>query len=341
MTDAPPLDAGAGTAGTGAHRVLIVGGGVAGLDLAGMLGRRPALHVTLVDAATTHVWKPMLHSVAAGTQDMARAEVAYVAQARRHGFRYVPGRAIGVDPQARTVRLAEFALHGHPMLPERVIPYDTLVLATGSVAGTFGVPGVVEHARHIDTQEEAHAFQEMVVPRLFEATATGRPLNIAIVGGGATGVQLAAELLQMADIVDDHGAGSAREALRITLLDRGPRLLAAFPERISDAARARIEQLGVAVRLEADVASVDPDGVSLGDGEKVPAAFTIWAAGTEASPLAASLEALERGDGGRLVVDTRCRTTRFPDIFAIGDCAMMTPHGRDKPLPPTAQVAFQ
>jgi NADH dehydrogenase len=329
-----------GAPGNARHRVAIVGGGVAGLDLAGILGRDPQLDVTLVDLATTHVWKPMLHSIAAGTHDAAQVGVAYVAQARRHGFTYVPGRVEGVDPQDRILRLAPFRFHGRPLLPERTLGYDTLVLAVGSVAADFGVDGVTEHAFHIDTLEQACAFQSDIAPRLIEAARTGTPLRIAIVGGGATGVQLASELLQMADIADAYGIGGGRRSLAITLLDRGTRLLPAFPDRVSQAARARLEELGVTVMTGVDVTAVEAGGLRMGD-ERVPADRCVWAAGVQAAPLAASLERLERGRDGRLVVDTGCRSTSFPDIFAIGDCAALTPAGEERPLPPTAQIAYQ
>lgn len=321
------------------HRIVIVGGGVAGLDLATMLGSRDGFAVTLVEAATEHVWKPMLHSIAAGTEDAALVGVSYVRQARQHGFDYVPGCASRIEGEAREVVVNAFALHDRTLLPERRVGYDTLVLATGSIAEPFGTPGVAEHAHHIDTLAEATAFQEQVMPRLVAAAQAGRSLSIGIVGGGATGVQLAAELVRIADTYDALGLGDARDALRITLLDRGPRLLPAFPEHVSAAARARLETLGVAVRLDVDVAAVTADGLDLGGGERVATDLAIWAAGVQASPLAAGMEGVEHDRSGRIVVDDRCRTPA-ERVFAIGDCAALTgPNG--EPLPPTAQVAYQ
>ncbi|MEH3036118.1 MAG: FAD-dependent oxidoreductase [Sphingomonas adhaesiva] len=322
------------------HRVVIVGGGVAGLDLAGILSRDSSLDVVLVDCATIHVWKPMLHSVAAGTCDVAHVGVPYAAQARRHGFTYVPGRAEAVDPSSRVVHVAPFALHRRPLLPERTLEYDTLVLAVGSVAADFGVEGVAVHARHIDTLEEATAFQADIAPRLIEAAQTATPLRIAIVGGGATGVQLAAELLQMADIADDYGAGGVRQSLEINLLDRGDRLLSAFPEGVSRAARVRLEQLGVTVTTEAVVTAVDATGLQVGN-EHLSVDLCVWAAGVEAAPLAETLAALERTREGRIVVDAWCRSVSFTEIVALGDCAALTPTGQRRPLSPTAQVAYQ
>jgi NADH dehydrogenase len=329
------------TEGAEAHRVVIVGGGVAGLDLAGTLGRRGDLDVALVDLATAHVWKPMLHSIAAGTYDVALAGVPFVAQARQHGFTFHPGRVTRVDPAARRVAVGPFERDGLTLIPERSLPYDTLVLAVGSVADPFGVPGVGEHARHIDTLDQAVAFRDATMPRLLQAAQAGRRHHVAIVGGGATGVQLAAELLRIADTLDDLGMGHAREALAVTLLDKGERLLPAFPEQVSAAARTRLERLGVTVRTGVDVVAATPAGLTLAGDEALPADATVWAAGVRASPLVASLDMLEHGPSGRLVVDERCRTTRSPAIFAMGDCAAMTLAGQQRPLPPTAQVAFR
>lgn len=322
------------------HRVVIVGGGVAGLDLATALGSEKGLSVSLIDEATAHVWKPMLHSIAAGSQDAAVVGVPYVAQARRSGFAYVPGRACRIDAEARSVSVAAVEREDVAMLPARTIGYDTLVLAVGSVAATFGVPGVKAHTRHIDTLAEAAEVQAEIAARLAAALHEGGTLSIAIVGGGATGVQLAAELLTIADTYDEMGIGAAREALRITLLDRGDRLLAAFPERVSTAAKARLESLGAAVRLDAVVHKATADGLALETGETVSADITIWAAGVEGA-LAAAIEPPVTVDKtGRCVIDRYCRTSRT-EIFAVGDCAAMQCRNADRPLPPTAQAAFQ
>ncbi|PXA97630.1 FAD-dependent oxidoreductase [Nostoc sp. 3335mG] len=318
------------------HRIVIVGGGVAGLDLAVSLGRHSELSVTMIDLATAHVWKPMLHSIAAGTCASAAVALPFAAQARRHGFTYIAGRAREVDREARCVHLDRFSLHGHELLPERVIDYDTLMLAVGSVAAPFGVEGVKQHARHIDTLEEAQAFQTELLPRLVEAAHAGRRLSVAIVGGGATGVQLAAELVQMADIAGTYGLDGSRSTIDVTLVDKGPRLLPAFPEKISTAARARLESLGVRVRTDIDVTAVTAAGLRV-DGGDVAADLTVWAAGVQAASLAVDLE---RDRSDRIVIDRTCRS-EDTQIYAIGDCASLTMPGDDRPLQPTAQVAYQ
>lgn len=332
------------TDGPARHRVVIVGGGVGGLDLATGLGRRPDLAVSLIDAATQHVWKPMLHGIAAGTETPALAGVPYLAQAARHGFAYVPGRATAIDLDARTATVDRFVWHDAPLLPERTLAWDTLVLATGSVADDFGVPGVADHAHRIDTLAEALAFRHLVRPRIAAAAAAGHRLTVAIVGGGATGVQLAAELLQLADDYDAMGVGGARRALDVVLVDRGPRLVPAFPERVSEAALARLRGLGVTVRLSVEVAGAGAEGLQLADGTAgggaIPADILVWAAGVKAALPIAGLDALDRGRMGRIAVDDRCRTGR-PDVFAIGDCAECAPAGGEGPLPPTAQAAYQ
>lgn len=322
------------------HRVVIIGGGVAGLDVATVLGRRRGFTVSVIDEAPTHVWKPMLHSIAAGSQDAAMVGAPYVANARRHGFAYVPGRACAIDADARQVTVAAVERHGVAMLPERTIAYDTLVLAVGSVAASFGVPGVAEHSRHIDTLAEAIDAQSEIAARLAAALHAGRTLSIAIVGGGATGVQLAAELLTVADSYDDLGIGAARDALRIQLLDRGDRLLAAFPPRVSAAAKARLESLGAAVRLDAVVCAATAKGLVLEGGAEIAADIVIWAAGVEGAMPSSITSPVKLDRAGRCIVDAHCRTSH-DGIFAIGDCAAMPLGEEGRPLPPTAQVAYQ
>lgn len=333
----------------GPHRVVVVGGGVAGLEIATTLGRRwrrrrhrDTPTVTLVDSDYAHVWKPMLHAIAAGTRGMAAQQVPYVAQASDAGFVYRLGEVCGLDRERKEVQIA--AVHAPDdrlLIPEVQLAYDTLIFAVGSRTNDFGTPGVAEHCRTLDSRRDADAFNREVRMRIVQCVAQNRELAIAIVGGGATGVELAAELVALAQGVAAYGTPQLAERTSITLVEGGPRLLAAFPEDISSAARSKLEALGVRVRTDAAVTEVNPEGLILDGGEMVNASLTVWAAGVKAPAFLANLDGLETGRNNRLVIQPSLQTLGDSSIFAVGDCASLTPRGTERPLPTTAQVAHQ
>lgn len=328
------------------HRLVVVGGGIAGIDIATHLARRRvrggSLMVTLVDRETAHVWKPMLHTIAAGTRDVYQQQTTYAAQARASGFVFRPGEVIGVNREKRTVQLAPWLnSEGRELLSGTELPYDTLVLALGSRSNDFGTPGVAEYCHRIDSRQEAIAFNNEVRIHILQSIQRNSPLSIAIVGGGATGVELAAELIKLAELSEYYGALGMAKKVKVILLERGSQLLVAFPKRVAQAARLRLQKLGVDVRVGTRVAAAEPTGFRLVDGSVVEAGLKIWAAGVKGPDILASINGLEAGRGLRLMIGPRLQTTQDPNIFAVGDCASRTLAGQDVPLPPTAQVAYQ
>ncbi|RYF37334.1 MAG: NAD(P)/FAD-dependent oxidoreductase, partial [Comamonadaceae bacterium] len=148
------------------HRIVIVGGGAGGLALATQLGKRYGrkAHVTLVDAARTHVWKPLLHQLAAGSYDTHAEEIEYLAQARWNHFKFRLGRLTGVDRSAKTVQLeASHDAEGREITPAQQLAYDTLVIAVGSQTNDFGTPGAAEHAIKLDSPPAAHHFNDRLI----------------------------------------------------------------------------------------------------------------------------------------------------------------------------------
>ncbi len=332
---------------------VIVGGGAGGLELAtqlgNKLGRKNKAHITLVDKARTHIWKPLLHEIAAGSMDVDRHELEYQAQGYWHGFKYRYGEMIGLDRAKKLVHLAETVDEdGRQITPDRWLPYDTLVIAIGSVSNAFGTPGVYENAIMLDTPEQAERFNRRLLNACVRANAQSGPvragqLHVAIIGAGATGTELSAELHTSLRGLVTFGLDKIdpEKDIKITLIEAAPRILPALPERMADAVTNVLTGLNVDVRTNAKVTEVTREGVKLANGEFIPSELVVWAAGVKGPPVLQNLDGLEATKNNMLAVKPTLQTTRDDSIFAIGDCAYLVPPGETTPLPPRAQTAHQ
>ncbi len=335
------------------HRIVIVGGGAAGLELASKLGdrlgRRKRARITLVDRNRTHIWKPLLHSVAAGSLRRSQHELNYIAQAHWRHFRYRNGEMIGLDRVAKTITLAATQDgEGREISPRATIRYDTLVIAVGSVTNDFGTPGAAEYAVPLETAEQATRFNNRLVNACLRAQDQDAPvrpgqLHVAIIGAGATGTELAAELHHTARAIIAYGLDriDPERDLRIVLIEAGDRILRALPERISESTHELLVNLGVEVRTGARVAAVLEDGVRLADGELIPSELVVWSAGVKAPNFLNKIAGLETNRINQLAVRATLQTTLDESIFAIGDCAACPRLGFPEGVPPRAQAAHQ
>ncbi|WP_331373375.1 NAD(P)/FAD-dependent oxidoreductase [Sinorhizobium chiapasense] len=326
------------------HQIVVVGGGIAGLEIVSKLPRtirRTPIAVTLIDREPAYVWKPMLHTIAAGTTDVSQQETSYIAQARSRRFVFEPGEVQGINRKERKVYLAPLEIDGRRILPKRHISYDTLILATGSQANDFGIPGVRDHCFMIDNRSQAMNFNREIMARVLETLVANSMLQIAVVGGGATGVELAAELIQLTDVTAYYGAAGLRNQVKVTLLESGPNLLGAFPDRVAIAARERLERLGVTVLTGAQVVAADAGSLQLADGRQINAELKVWAAGVKAADACATFDGLEVTRNNQIVVRPTLQTTVDSRIFAVGDCSSLPLDDAGKQLPPAAQVAHQ
>ncbi|WP_116422672.1 NAD(P)/FAD-dependent oxidoreductase [Pseudomonas sp. abacavir_1] len=333
------------------HRIVIVGGGAGGLELATRLGRtlgkKGRAQVTLVDANLTHIWKPLLHEVAAGSLNSSEDELNYVAQAKWNHFQFQLGRMSGLDRATKRIQLAAtLDEDGRELLPARTLDYDTLVLAIGSTTNDFGTAGAAQHCIFLDTREQAERFHKQLLTHYLRAHARqgeDDQISVAIVGAGATGVELSAELHHAAQELAAYGlTGIQPENMRITLIEAGPRVLPALPERISQPVHRTLEKLGVRVMVGSPVSEVSAEGLKTASGEFIPASLKVWAAGIRASSLLKDLDGLESNRINQLVVRPTLQTTRDDDIFAFGDCAACPlGDGSERNVPPRAQAAHQ
>lgn len=335
------------------HHIIVVGGGAGGLELAttlgDRLGKKKKAAITLVDRSRTHVWKPLYHEIAAGSMDVDDHELEYMAQGHWHGFKFRYGEMTGLDRGAKLVKLAPtFDEDGREITPQRAFHYDTLVIAIGNVSNDFGTPGVREHAIMLDTKEQAERFNRRLLNACVRAQAQEGPvrpgqLHVTIIGAGATGTELSAELHRTARGIAAFGLDKIDPEMdvKITLIEAAPRIVPALPERISRATADILKGLGVDIRTSSRVTRVRSDGVELEGGDFIPSELVVWAAGVKGPPLLRTLDGLEVSRSDTLVVRPTLQTTLDDDIFAIGDCCHLVPEGEDKPIPPRAQAAHQ
>ena len=319
--------------------IVIVGGGAGGLELAARLGRKLGREaVLLIDRAPIHIWKPSLHEVAAGTMDAHGEGLSYPVLARRNRFSFALGEMNGLDPAARQLTLAEIRdAQGRVLVPQRSVGFDTLVLAQGSGSNFFGTPGA-EHAQVLERASDAEAFHHRLLAAFMQAAfSEHKRLRLVIVGGGATGVELSAELQEAHQEVL-HSIGPEQQfALDISIVEAAPRILAGLPERISDQARRALERRGIRLLTGTKVLEIRPDGLRTSAGE-VPADLIVWAAGIQAAEANRGY-GLQTNRGHQFIVDDRLRTSA-PGILAFGDCAACV-WREGTAVPARAQAASQ
>jgi NADH dehydrogenase len=340
------------TADPSLHRIVVVGGGAGGLELATRLGekfgKKRRATVTLVDRKRTHIWKPLLHQVAAGRMDMDDDELEYLAQARWHHFRYLNGSMDGLDRANRRILIAPtIDEDGVEITPRRALQYDTLVISVGSASNDFGTPGVAEHAIALDSAEEALRFNRRLMNACLRANSQHEPLrsgqlHVAIIGAGATGVELAAELHKTMREIASFGLDNVNfdETVRLSLIEAGPRIVPQLPEPLSAGVADLLRSLGVDVMTGRRVTAITAEGIQLEDGTLIPSELKVWAAGIKAPAFLAGIDGLETNRINQLVVRDTLQTTRDDNIFALGDCAACArPEGGF--VPPRAQAAHQ
>lgn len=332
--------------------VVIVGGGAGGLELAVGLSKKniPGFKVILVDKEKTHIWKPHLHEVAAGKLDSHYEQVDYINLANRFGFDFIWGEVNALNKDAKTIGVkSKHNSKNEEILPNREFSYDVLVLAIGSTSNDFGTPGVRDYAFSLDDLASANSFHEMMLEKVMQKEYDnngGNQLNITIIGGGATGVELAAELTETTRQLSKFGLNKLKEnPVKITLINAGEQLLPGLSPKISNGAKTILEDAKVIVMNSAKVISLEKEKAFVeykGEKIEIEGDLQVWAAGVK-SPVFLSQLGLESNRGNQLVVNGNLRTSD-ESIFAIGDCACAKWVNAPKEglnVPPRAQSAHQ
>ena len=335
------------------HHIVIVGGGAGGLELAtrlgDSLGKKKKALVTLIDSTRTHVWKPLLHEIAAGSMNPDKHELEYMAQAHWHHFRFRLGRMDGLNRAVKEITVEPFLDEdGVEVIPRRIFKYDTLVIAIGSTTNDFGVKGALEHSIALDTQGQAERFHRRLHNALVRAQTQVAPiqsgqLEVVIVGAGATGVELAAELHNTTRELAAYGLDKidADRDVKISIIEASERLLPALPLKLSTAVELELKRLDVQVLTGERVTEVSDKGITTHSGRFISSELVVWAAGIKAPDFLKQLDGLETNRINQLVVKQTLQTTLDESIFAFGDCAACLWIGHEGNVPPRAQAAHQ
>ncbi len=330
------------------NNIVIVGGGAGGLELATKLGkklgRKSKAKITLIDKHRVHIWKPLLHEVATGSLDTEIDGVVYRAHAKKHHYEFQLGSLVHIDREQKRLSLAPiYDDDGLLVIDQREIQYDLLVLSIGSVSNDFGTPGVAEHCSMLDSKSQAQRFQQKLLNLMLKKSAheNSEALKLAIVGAGATGVELSAELNHVVDVVSvyDRNANEKGRKLHIDLVEAGPRILPALPERIASAAQSELEKLGVTVHTNKRIIEATRQGYTDSDNNLIEADLMVWAAGVKAESWLSDC-GFETNRINQIVCQPTLISESDADVYVIGDCCHVEMQDGAK-VPPRAQAAHQ
>jgi NADH dehydrogenase len=335
------------------HKIVIVGGGAGGLELAtrlgDTLGKKKKAEITLIDCTKTHVWKPLLHEIAAGSMNPDKHELEYMAQAHWHHFRFRLGRMDRLNRRKKEVSIAPYEdVDGKEIIPRRSFQYDTLIISVGSTTNDFGIKGAAKYSIALDTQEQAEVFHQKLHHAILKAQTQKKPiqpgqLEVVIVGAGATGVELAAELHKATREMTAYGIDRVNpdRDIKISIIEASPRLLPALPQKLSHSVELELRKLRVHLYMGERVTEVSAKGVKTYSNRFIPSALVVWAAGVKAPDFLKKIDGLETNSINQLLVRTTLQTTHDDSIFAFGDCAACPIEGTKQFVPPRAQAAHQ
>ncbi|MFK7994735.1 MAG: NAD(P)/FAD-dependent oxidoreductase [Granulosicoccus sp.] len=329
-------------------KIVVVGGGAGGLELvvklAKKLKRDEHSRVVLVDKNASHIWKPLLHEVATGSLDSHHDETSYRMLARKHQFDFILGQVTRVDAEAQSISIAaENDDDGEELVGSRELSFDQLVLAPGSQSNDFGTPGVDEHCVKLDSRTQAERFHKLYLKQLHRVSAAKddtTQLSVVIVGGGATGVELAADLHNVAGRLQDYGFNSFSQArLKVSVIEAGSLLLPRLPERIGASVKSELQSIGVDVLTSTRIDSAESNALLTSKGERIAADVSVWAAGVRAPQFLAD-SGLPVDNIGRVKVNPDLTIEGYSNIYGAGDCCCC-PTGDGDTVPPRAQSAHQ
>ena len=327
-------------------KIVVVGGGAGGLELVSRLARRyrrdPTVSITLVNDALTHIWKPHYHEIAAGTLPNSDDEINYLLHATNNGYDFRYGEMIGLDQASKQIIIKTQLADAAPETFQ--LSYDILIIAIGSITNHFNIPGVEQYCFTLDTLDQAQRFHDALLQHLLATQLRPQQsFNLVIIGGGATGIELAAELQYAFHIVVKHGFPQFNpdKNVTISLIEAAKSLLNQIPGDLPQQVESYLTKLPIKLYCDERVKAVTAKQIITQSGLELPFDLAVWVAGIRAPKVLASLASLEVNSISQLIVNQSLQTTLDPSIFAFGDCAYCPQPHSDKSVPPRAQAAHQ
>jgi NADH dehydrogenase len=326
------------------QKIVIIGGGAGGLELASSLGqklgRKNKAEITLIDKSLTHVWKPLFHEIAAGTLNNLADEVNYFSHAQANHYGFQLGELVNVNHKEKSILIRNPL--SKTASQELVLNYDVLVLAFGGISNNFNTPGANKYCYYLDSLAEAEKVHQHLLDGFINAqfVDNDNEFKVAVIGGGATGVEFAAELQNAAKVLTKIHKGKHISQTKIQIIEASDRLLSMLPERVSKLTDEKLIQLGVEVKTNHRVKEIKANGILIADNTFIHADLIIWAAGVKGAHFVKDLGDFELTASGLIKVNSSLQTTTYKSIFAIGDCAACEQEDGSL-VPARAQAAHQ
>ena len=330
--------------------IVIIGGGAAGLQIATSLGRqlgkRNQARISLIDHSLTYVWKPLLHEVAVGTVDVYEDEINYIAHAHTNFFNFQLGELHSLHRKDKSITLSIKPKNTKVQsIKYYTINYDILIISIGSTSNNYNIPGSDSYCHYLDSLEQARQFQKSFLEEVIavqQLKEQSKKINVAIIGAGATGVELSAELYYAIKQIQRYQICKYYPQINISLIEASTRILSTLPKRISKLALKKLNHININVLTDEKIVSVTKEGVSTASGKFITANLKIWAAGIKGDNILNNLDGLITNNISQLLVKKTLQTTLDDNIYALGDCAAFPIQGVGKTFaPPRAQVACQ
>ncbi|ARC54761.1 NADH dehydrogenase [Candidatus Riesia sp. GBBU] len=329
-------------------KVIVVGGGAGGLKLVTMLGnklgKKKLAEIILVDKNKTHVWKPLLHEVASGYLDCEKNEISYFVHSKKNHFIFKFGSLLNIDRENKLILLKEIKnKNGKTLVRKRKIFFDILVIATGGISNDFNIPGVKKHCMFLDNLNQAKLFHKKILESFFILSNKKEKLkkiSIAIVGGGATGIELSAELYNLIKYLNKYKFdGKSFYVINVILIESEDRILPSLPEKISKLVSHRLTKIGVCILTKTTITSVEKNTLNTKNEKKISADIIVWAAGVKVPDFMKNIGGLITNKINQLIIKSTLQTTIDNSIFSIGDCSSCKQDNGF--VPPRAQAASQ